>query len=772
MPRLEDERLLRGEGRYTDDWHLPNEAYAAFVRSPHAHADILAIDGSVAAAAPGVLAVLTAADYLADGCVGIGHMPVPADTVDFERPAFGEFNGRLPLDEPQLPLAHQRVRYPGEAVAVVIAHTQHAARDAAGLVDVAYAVLPSVSDARAALAVDAPALSPDAPANLAVEAIFGDRSQTERALAESDVLVEHDFAIQRIANAQLEPRATIGAYDPEENVYLMIAGSQGVVRQRASLAAALKVPLAQVRVICPDVGGGFGPRTSLYPEQVVATWAAKRVGCPVRWTSDRRETFLTDFQGRDAFVHARLGLARDGQVHALALDYLFNAGAYSGSYVPLSNAARIATSVYDIPHASVRVRASLTNSVPTGPYRGAGRPEATFVLERLLDLAADRLALDRVALRERNLIRQAQLPYRSAMGLTYDSGAFAANMQHVLELADWSGFAARRQAARERGRLAGIGLANYIEAPVGAPHERVEVTVLTHGVVEVSVGTQSTGQGHATAFAQVVADRLEVTPEQVRLIGGDTARISAGGGTHSDRSMRLVGSLLVEACGTVNQHARELAAELLGAPSSEIALSEGVAHLGDPACGLHLFELAARGPLVGQAAFTGRMPAHPTGAAVCEVEVDPETGQVEVTRYTCVDDVGQPINPLIVEGQVHGGIVQGLGQALSEAVVFDPATAQVLTGSFLDYALLRAASLPPLHTKLAEDPTPANPLRIKGGGESGITPSLAVLVTAVLDALRPLGVTDLEMPLSPQTVWSAIKHAPQPKATGHSERSP
>ncbi|HEY0582387.1 MAG TPA: molybdopterin cofactor-binding domain-containing protein, partial [Chloroflexota bacterium] len=542
---------------------------------------------------------------------------------------------------------------------------------------------------------------------------------------------------QRIANAQMEPRAAIGNYDPASDTYLMIAGSQGVLRQRTTLAAALNVAPDRIRVISPDVGGGFGPRTSLYPEQVVVVWAARRVGRPVRWTSERSEAFLSDFQGRDATAHARLGLDRHGRMQALQVDFLFNIGAYTGSYVPLSNAARIMTSAYDVPAASVRVRGALTNTVPTGPYRGAGRPEAMFVLERLLDHAADCLHLDRAELRRRNLVRREQLPYRSAMGLTYDSGAFGHNFRRALELADWSGFLERRAAAAARGRLAGISVANYVESPVGAPHERVLLTILPHGRVELVVGTQSTGQGHATAFAQVVADELDVRPDQVDLVSGDTERVTVGGGTHSDRSMRLVGALLVQACASLREQLDEFDPDHTESP----------------------FAVARRATLTAEASFSGRMPAHPTGAAVCELEIDPETGHLEITRYTCVDDVGQPINPLILAGQAHGGIVQGVGQALSEGVSFDPATAQVLTASFLDYALLRARSLPHFDTELTEDPTPSNPLRVKGGGESGITPALAIVVNAALDALRPLGVTDLDMPLSPARIWTAIASA-------------
>ena len=727
--------MLRGAGQYTDDWTLPDQVFAAFVRSPYAHARVTAVDSAAARAMPGVLAIFTAAEYAADGGQPIRHAPTPADTVDYTRPAFAG------ADEPQPPLASNEVRYVGEAVAVVIATDAGVARDAADRVEVEYAVLPAVAEARAALSSAAPQVSPVAPGNLGADAEFGDPSAARSAVSAADVVVEHEFFIQRVANAQMEPRSALGSYDAQTETYTMIAGSQGVVRQRMTLAAALGVGSERVRVVCPDVGGGFGPRTALYPEQVVVTWAARRLGRPVRWTSTRSEAFLTDYQGRDASIVGRLGVQLDGRIVGLEIDAIWNVGAYTGSYVPLSNAARIMTSVYHVPHAVVRVRGALSHTVPTGPYRGAGRPEAIFALERLLDLAAERLGIDRADLRRRNLVRREQLPYRSAVGLTYDSGDFAGNLLAALRAADWDGFSARRERARVRGRLAGIGVANYVESPVGAPHERVELRVLGDAEqVEVLVGTQSTGQGHATAFAQVVADGLGVRPSQVRLVTGDTRHVTAGGGTHSDRSMRLAGTLLVEACAKL----RELVHEC------------------DPDGQFGLFALARRHDLSADAAFTGRLPAFPTGAAVCEVEVDPDTGAIELVRYVCMDDVGQVVNPLIVEGQVHGGIVQGLGQALTEAIVFESATAQVQSASFLDYALVRAADLPmPFETELVEDPTAGNPLRIKGGGESGITPCMAAVVNAVVDALHPLGVSDLEMPLSPARVWHAIHAARQ-----------
>jgi carbon-monoxide dehydrogenase large subunit len=630
-----------------------------------------------------------------------------------------------------------------------------------------------VADVREALAPGAPLVWDTAPGNLAVDGEHGDPAATEAALASAEVVVEREFRSQRIANAQLEPRSAIGVYEPEHDRYVMIAGSQGVSRQHAALAGALGVSLDRVRVICPDVGGGFGPRSYLYPEQVVVVWAARRLGRPVRWTSDRSEAFATDYQGRDSLARVRMGFDRDGRIQALAADCVYNVGAHTiGGYVPMANFSRILSSVYDVPHASVRMRGVLTHTASTGPFRGAGRPEAMFAIERVLDLAAAQLGLDRVEIRRRNLIPRARLPYRTPLGLTFDSGDFLHNMQRVLERADWHGFSQRRAEAARRGRYAGIGLANYIEAPVGAPHERIKTTVLGDGTVEVVAGTQSTGQGHETSFAQVVADQLGVHPRDVRLVTGDTAVVTSGGGTHSDRSMRLAGTLIVEACQQVRERGRPVAAHLLEVAPEDLVWQDGAwSAIGthrrvtvvevaraieqDTSLPPHLrfkFEKA----LSGEAAFTGRIPAHPTGAAVCEVEVDPDTAEVRITRYTAVDDVGQPINPLILHGQVAGGIVQGLGQALSEGVCYQPGSGQLLTGSFLDYAIPRAATVPSFDLELTEDPTTGNPLRVKGGGEAGITPCLAAVVNAVADALSPLGVRDLDMPLTPAHLWTQV----------------
>ena len=800
MPRFEDLRLVRGAGRYTDDVSVPGQTFAAFVRTPHAHARIVGIDISAAHRRPGVLAVLTGADYVADGYVGMAHFPNPADANDVRISTFEPTAERKILDLLQLPLAVGCVRYVGEAVAVVVAETVVAARDAAEAVAVEYEALLAMTDALEALADGAPTLWPDAPDNLALDNAFGDRAAVEAAIAGAHVVIEQTIRSQRTVSAFMEPRSAIGSYDAAEDQYTLISGCQGVHRVRHPLAGCLKVPQERVRVICPDVGGGFGSRTNLYPEQVVVVWAARRVGRPVKWTGDRSEAFLTDYTARDVVTNARLAFDRKGRMLALALELTANTGAHTVSYVPLSNGYRVAPTVYDVPIAWVRLRAAMTNTVPTAPFRGAGRPEATAVMERLIDIAAKRLKIDRVELRRRNLISHDKLPHRTATGLTYDSGDFAGNLTRALQMADWDGFPARRKEAKQRGRLLGIGVVNYVETPVGMPHERLAVKVSAESV-DLVVGTQSSGQGHETSFRQVMADQLGVPPEAINFVGGDSAILASGGGTHSDRSMRLAGSLMVETSRTVIDKARRIAAVMLDVAESDISFTDGLFMAPNSNRRLTLFDVARaalaseasgqrghstsaraghspeggssaraidglpslpddlRGPLTAEATFTGRIPAYPTGAAVCEAEVDPETGTIEVRRYTSVDDGGQAINPLILHGQVHGGVAQGLGQAMMEAAVYEPGSGQLLSASFLDYGMPRADHFPHMEVELTEDPTKGNALRVKGGGEAGITPSSAVLMNAVVDALSDIGIEHMDMPATPQRVWTAIRDA-------------
>jgi carbon-monoxide dehydrogenase large subunit len=766
MPRFEDLRLLRGAGQYSDDVSVPGQTCAVFVRAPHAHAAIKRIDVTAARAMPSVVAVLTGADYVSDGLRGAAQRPNPAGAIDIRVRAF-EPEKRPVLDERQYPLSPDRVRYPGEAVVLVVADTAFAARDAAEAVEVHYEVLPAATDVLKANG--SAAIWPAAPDNVALDQEFGDAVAVQAAFASADLVVEQAFRNQRIVNCQMEPRSGVASYDASSETYTLISGSQGVHVPRGVLAESFGQPPEKVRFVCPDVGGGFGLRNNLYPEQAAILWAAKRIGRPVKWTNDRSESFLTDYAGRDLVTTARLALARDGRILAYQVDHIGTCGGQTVTYVPLSNAYRVATTVYDIPLMHMRCRSMMTNTVPTAPFRGAGRPEATLVLERLIDLAADRLGIDRVRLRQKNLIARKKMPYRTASGLLYDSGDFIGNMNRVLQQADWKGFAARKRDSKRRGKLRGIGISNYVETPVGIPHERVEVTVLGSGAVELAVGTQSTGQGHETTFAQVMADLLGVRPEEIRFIGGDTAKIASGSGTHSDRSMRLAGTLMVQASGEVIGQAKAVAAKLLGVPEAEINFDDGLFQAPKSNRRLTIYDVAqaldADPSLVpaktlhAKATFTGRIPAYPTGCAVCEVEIDPDTGAIEIARYASIDDAGQAINPLILHGQVHGGIVQGIGQALLEDVVYDENTGQVLTGSFMDYGIPRARHVPSFDIELTEDPTDGNPLRIKGGGEAGITPALAVVMNAVMDALKEHGVEHMDMPATPHRIWSTIQAA-------------
>jgi carbon-monoxide dehydrogenase large subunit len=766
MPRFEDLRLVRGNGRYSDDISMPDQVYAVFVRSPHAHAKIKRIDAAGAKAMPGVIAVLTGADYVADGLKGAMQRANPAGAIDITVRAFSS-DKRPVLEEGQYPLAPDRARYPGELIAMVIAGTRIHARDAAEAVRVEYEVLPAVTDVRKAQGAE-PLWPQSCPDNVALDETFGDTAKVAEAFATADAVVEQTFVNQRIANCQMEPRSGVASYDPNKDLYTLISGNQGVHAPRMVLAESFGLPLDKFRFVCPDTGGGFGLRNNLYPEQAAIVWASKRIGRPVKWTNDRSESFLADYGGRDLVTTAKLALTKDGRITAYHVNHIGTCGGQTVTYVPLSNAYRVATTVYDIPLMLMRCRSMMTNTVPTAPFRGAGRPESTLVLERLIDLAAAKLGMDRVTIRKRNVIAKKKLPYRTASGLLYDSGDFSGNMAKMVDAADWKGFAARRREAKKRGKLRGIGISNYLETPVGIPHERVEVTVLGTGKVELAVGTQSTGQGHETSFAQVMADLLGVTPEDITFISGDTAKIPSGSGTHSDRSMRLGGTLMFQACTDVVAQAKSIAAKLLEVAEADIEFSDGLFVTPKSNRRLTVFDiakamdenpaLAGGKPLQSKKTFTGRIPAYPTGCAICEVEIDPDTGAVSIPRYGSIDDAGQAINPLILHGQVHGGIVQGIGQALLETMAYSD-EGQVLSGSFMDYGIPRATHVPSFDIALAEDPTKGNPLRVKGGGEAGITPALAVVMNAIMDALAPLGVTHMDMPATPHRIWAAIRKA-------------
>jgi carbon-monoxide dehydrogenase large subunit len=766
VPRREDPRLITGAGCFSDDVNLPGQAHAALVRSPHAHARIRRIDAAAALARPGVLAVLTGADGARDGLQPIPHRPVP--TNPHEVPLTSR-DGSPFFVAPHLPLAIDRARYVGDAVAMVVAETAAAARDAAERVVVDWEPLASAITAADATTAGAPALWEDAPSNLCVDSEAGDAAAVDAAFRGAAHVVRLETRVNRVTGVPLEPRAAVAVHDETAGRYTIHAGSGGSWRIRADVAAALGVKSEAVRVVARDVGGNYGTRNSCYPEFVLVAWAARRLGRPVKWTCDRREALLTDYQARDLVCAVELALDAEGRFLAMRGVNTSNVGAYPISFIPLAKGIAVLPSVYHIPAAALRGRAVLTNTAPTAPYRAAGRPEVMFVIERLIDLAARRHGFDRVALRRRNLVAASQMPYRNPLGLLYDSGDYAAAQDRVVALADWDGFEARRAEARRRGRHRGIGIANYIELNTGMPRERTQITVLGEGRVDVVLGTLSSGQGHETSFPQLIVEWLGVELDQVRFIAGDTDLMPVGGGSHSGRSMRLGAVVMAKAADEIVDKGRRLAAWLLEAADADIEFARTRFAVKGTDRSVGLFEVAAaalrpdapaelRGTLTGVGDETMAVPSYPYGCAVGEVEVDPETGVVEVVRWTTVDDVGRAVNPLILHGQTHGGIAAGVGQALWELCHYD-ADGQMLSATFMDYALPRADALPAFTTEISEVPSTSNPLGLRGGGEGGTTPALAVVVNAIVDALAELGVEHIDMPATPERVWQAIQSA-------------
>jgi carbon-monoxide dehydrogenase large subunit len=592
------------------------------------------------------------------------------------------------------------------------------------------------------------------PTNVSVDSAFGSEpSAVDAAFARAAHVVARDFHVGRVTGVPIEPRAALGAYEAASGRYVLYAGSGGAFRQRRELAEVLGLPPERLRVVSLDVGGNFGTKNRVYVEYGLVLWAARALGRPVKYTSTRTEAQVSDYQGRDLVTRVALALDAGGRFLALRADNVSNVGSRAVSFSPLGKGSALVTGPYDIPVARVRARAVFTNTVPTQAYRSSGRPEVTFALERLVDLAAAATGIDRVELRRRNLIDETRMPYANPFGMVYDSGRYAESMRLAMRLGDWDGFAARRAAARARGKLLGLGLANYVESSVGTPREQARMTVRPDGVVEVVIGTQSAGQGHETSFAQVAAEQLELDVGAVRILFGDTDLVGFGGGTHSGRSMRMAGAVIALAAADLIAEGRRRAAKALEASEVDVAYARGRFSVVGTDRGVGLFALP--GPLAVVRDNEMHEPVFPNGCHVCEVEVDPETGAVRLVRYAAVDDVGRAINPLIVEGQTHGGIVQGIGQALCEACVLD-AGGQTLTGSLMDYALPRAADVPAFATLLNEVPSPTNPLGVKAGGEGGTTPAPAVIASAIADALGPLGVTDVPMPATPSALWAAL----------------
>jgi carbon-monoxide dehydrogenase large subunit len=767
LRRKEDERLLTGKGRFSDDFNLDRQIYAAMVRSPHAHARIVRIDTAKARSLPGVLGVFTGKDCEADGLKPIPHQPVPSTKYDMK--LTGPGGGPIFIG-PHTLLPADKARHVGEAVAMVVAETCGQALDAAEAVTVEYEALPFVASAEDALAPGAATVWDEVSDNVLVDTHFGDKEATDRAFAAADHVVTAQFNIGRVTAVPMELRSCLADYDAASGRYTLYAGSGGAVRQKAELAGVLGIAPDRLRVLSYDVGGNFGSRNRPYVEFGLVLWAAEKLRRPVKYTATRSEAFLTDYQGRDLVTKVELALAKDGRFLAMRADNISNVGARCVSLSPLSKGAGLITGSYAIPAASLRARAVFTNTMPTNAYRSSGRPEVTFAIERLIDMAARDLGIDRITLRRRNLVRTKAMPYANAVGMTYDSGAYEANMNLAMRIADWDGFKARKREAKKRGKLLGLGLANYVESSIGAPRERTEITVRPSGVVDVVIGTQPSGQGHETSFAQVVADLLAVPVESVNVIMGDTDIVSVGGGSHSGRSMRHAATVIAKAVPELIAKGKKIAALVLGTSADRMEFKDG--RFSSPASNrsFDLLELANEAahlalpsePADGLAvAADNEMhdPVFPNGCAVCEAEVDPETGHVALTRYAAVDDVGRCINPMIVHGQTHGGIAQGVGQALWEQCYVDPSSGQPLAGSLMDYGMPRSNTLPSFKAEIVEVLSPTNPLGIKAGGEGGTTPAPAAVVNAIIDALSDYGIRDIPMPATPFAVWRAIERA-------------
>ncbi|MCS0504207.1 xanthine dehydrogenase family protein molybdopterin-binding subunit [Ancylobacter mangrovi] len=750
--RVEDLRFITGTGHYTDDHRYEGELHAAVVRAPVAHGVLNGVDAEAARAMEDVLAVYTADELEADG---IGSLPVVIVLDHAE-------GGRMPVPAHTL-LARGKVRYLGEPVAFVVATSAMAALEAAEAVALDIDELPAVVEPAAAFADDAPQLFDEAPGNLALHWTLGDLGEADAALAASDRVVELELVNNRIVVSSMEPRNAIGLFDGESGQFTLISGTQGSHMIRAWLfEAVFGLPGEKLRVITPDVGGGFGMKAIPYPEQALVLYAARKLGRPVRWQSSRAEAFLSDTQGRDNYSTAKLGIDAEGRFTALKVETLASSGgalSAFGVYCPTLSGPPMAPGVYRVPSVATDVRIAYTNNAPMDAYRGAGRPEAAYLIERLVDKAARELGLSPARLREINMIAPEEMPHKTATGVSYDSGDFANVMHAGMKAADWDGFEARR--GKDDGRLRGIGLAYYIERTGVPGKEGATVEISAAGDVTVHVGTQSTGQGHETTYVQMTAETLGIDPARITVKTGDTDQpIPSAGGTVASRSMVHGGGAIRLATGAVLAKASEEAARMLEVDTRELEFDDGAFRVPGTNRHVGILDVAAKaGGIEGVGDFEQLAGTFPNGAHVCEVAVDPETGVITVERYTVVDDFGRTLNPLVLSGQIHGGIAQGIGQAMMERTVYDPETGQMLSGSFMDYGLPRAEDLPFFDVSTRNTPCTTNPLGIKGAGEAGAIGAPPAFVNAVIDALAPLGIDHLDMPLTPSRVWEAIEAA-------------
>ncbi|MBI4193456.1 MAG: xanthine dehydrogenase family protein molybdopterin-binding subunit [Betaproteobacteria bacterium] len=754
MSRREDFRLITGQGRYTADWNLPKQLHAVFLRADRAHAEIAAIDASRALAHPGVAAVLTGEDARAAGFKSLPNVV-----------NFAGKDGQS-LRKPYHPvLATGRVRYVGEPVAMIVAETATIAEDARELIEVEYRDLPVVTSFEAAVVEGAPQLHDDVPGNLAFEYESGDREAVAAAFARARHVSRLTVESQRLVGNALEPRACLVAFDPVSGRYTFHVPLQGIGGMRGQIVQVTGLDKDRIVIVAQDVGGSFGVRGAAYPEYFAAMLAARKLGRPVKWVATRGETFISDFQGRALSLTGELALDDDGKFLAIRFDDRADLGAYAaafGAFIATRNLSITAAGVYRIPAIYVRTRLAFTNRVPVSAYRGAGRPDIAYAIERLVDYAAHEHGFDPIALRRKNFVPRAAMPYKTPNAGVYDSGDFEAVMDAALKRADWAGFAARRAASQRAGRLRGIGIATYLEAGGGgsAPKDQVAVEFAAKGGMTLYAVTQSSGQGHETIYPQIVAEALGIDASHIRFYPSPPAAELIGSGTGGSRGALGTGSAFRVLSQKLIEHARPHAAAVLRVAESELRYSEGAFHAGDRPIGFVELarKLAATAPhpldMVAEGTFGTT---YPNGCHIAEVEIDPETGAATIERYTAVDDLGTVINPTLVEGQVHGGVAQGAGQVFGEHAVYDPATAQLLSGSFIDYIMPRAGWLKRIEVHDHPVPTPTNALGAKGVGESGCSGSLPALVNATIDALRPLGIRHLDMPFTSFKLWQAIR---------------
>ena len=761
VPRFEDPRLIKGAGRYVADMVFPGMAFGYVLRSPHAHARIRSIDTSKAKAAPGVLAVLTSADYKA---AGFGDLPVPGGLQ--RRDGVPGYRPRYPA------LTEDRVRMIGDYVAFVVAETYYQAADAAELIDVDYEPLPAIVSTGDAVKPGAPLVWDDCPNNIGFIQVEGNKEATDAAFSRAAHVVKHCFVINRVTAAAMEPRGCIGLFEPVDGRYTIYTTLQRTnVFQTELSQYVLKVPDSKIRVVCGDIGGSFGMKSPVYNEVALVLLAAKVIGRPVKWVATRSESFLCDAQARDNVTEAEFALDKDGTFLGFRARIIAAIGAYMqvGMSAFTGNLGTLA-GVYRTPASHIDVTGVFTHTQPVRPYRGNGRPEAGYVIERMVDLAADQLGIDPAELRRRNTIPSSAMPFKTSVTFTYDCGEFEKNMDLALRAADKKGFEARRARARKNGKLRGLGFSNTIERSAAAGLEGAEIRFDRTGSVSIFSGSINQGQGHETAFKQIVCDRLGLDPNEVTYIQGDTDQVFFAEGTGGSRSATFSGSAFTLAADKVETKAKAIAAHMLKVDLGEINFADGVFSSKKTNQTLTIKEVAKASlepknlpqgmepGLIEKAIYTGKVASYPNGVHVCELEIDEETGEVEIVGYNVVDDVGTVINPLLLRGQVDGGIAMGVGQILMEDIKFD-AQGQILTGSFMDYAMPRASDLTAFHVESNPVPTKTNPLGVKGAGEAGCVGAMPAVANALVDALSVLGIKHIEMPATPEVIWHAIQEA-------------